>query len=493
MRDVLLRGGLVVDPVRATETVADVQVRSGTVVAVGPSLPALEGADVVDVAGLVVGPGFVDLHSHVHTVLGQRVQALDGVTTCLDLEAGLAPVGRAYAEAAAQGRPLNHGFSASWGAARARAHLGWEPDARVESVFEAMGVPGWQRSSTPAERRAWLGTLERELADGALGVGVLVGYAPRSDPGEYLDVARLAASAGAPTFTHVRELREADPDTPVDGSEEVARAAGETGAATHHCHVNATSRRHVDRVLATLERARAAGGRLTLESYPYGAGSTAVGAAFLAPERLAAWGLTPVNVTMLATGRRVADVAELEHLRATSPAQTCVLEYLDETVPHDAALLHRALAFPDAVVASDAMPVLEPGPPSDDPYRWPPRPGATTHPRTAGTFAKTMRLMVRESGAWSWAEAFRRASLLPARVMEEVAPAMAAKGRLDVGADADLVVLDPATVSDAATFARPTTPSRGVRHVLVGGTFVVRDGALRTDALPGRAVRGQPR
>ncbi len=124
---------------------------------------------------------------------------------------------------------------------------------------------------------------------------------------------------------------------------------------------------------------------------------------------------------------------------------------------------------------------------------WPLPPGGTTHPRTAGTFTKTLRLMVREAGAWTWPEAFRRCSYLPARVLDEVAPAARRKGHLGVGADADIVVIDPSTVTDTATYREPTRPARGVRQLLVGGTFVVRDGDLRIDARPGRPVRGEPR
>jgi hypothetical protein len=489
--ETLLRGGRVVDPGSGRDGGADVLLRDGTVAAVGPGLTAVEGATVLDVTGLVVGPGFVDLHSHVHSVAGHRLQAMDGVTTALDLEAGLMPVARAYDRAAREGRPLNYGFSASWAGARAQAHLGVDTDARFDRLLALAGEPEWQRSSAPAERTAWLSLLERELADGALGIGVLLGYAPGSDPAEFLAVAGLAAAAGTPTYTHVRELVEDDPATPVDGSAELGIAAAETGAAMHHCHVNSTSRRHVDRVLATLDRARAEGARVTVETYPYGAGATGIGASFLAPEHLARWNMVPSNLVLIATGERIADADRLREVRAADPGAQCLVEFLDEDVPADRALLQRALAFPDSIVASDAMPVLW-GEGRFDSRAWPLPAGGSTHPRTAGTFAKSLRLMVRESGAWTWAEAFRRCSYLPARVLDQAAPAARAKGHLGVGADADIVVLDPDRLTDAATYRDPTRPSIGVRHLFVGGTPVVRDGELQADACPGRPLRGEP-
>ena len=369
--------------------------RGNKVVAVSPT-PLLDAdATVVDVTGLVVGPGFVDLHSHVHSIAGQRLQAFDGVTTNLDLEAGLMPLDAAYAAAAAAGRVLNYGFSASWAAARGQVLAGVAPTSGFEAALHLLDNLEWQRTSSPAELAAWMGLLERDLAAGALGVGILLGYAPRSDPAEYLAVARLAASAGAPTFTHVRELVEADPTTPVDGSREVVMAAAETGAAMHHCHVNSTSRRHIDRVLGTLADATAAGSQVTVEAYPYGAGSTSVGAFFLAPERLPAAGLKPSSIVMLGTGERIEDATRLAEVRM-DPGATCIVEFLDERDEADRERLHRALAFPDAIVASDASPLEWPDR-REDTRAWPLPPGASTHPRTAGTpFARSLRLMVRE-------------------------------------------------------------------------------------------------
>ena len=487
MTSLVLRGGRVIDPGTGRDEVADLLVVNGKVAAVGPDLV---GDVVVDVTGLVVGPGFIDLHSHVHSIAGQRLQAFDGVTTALDLEAGLMPVGQAYRTAGDEGRPLHYGFSASWGQARGKVLAGVEPDASISTCLALLANPEWQRTSTLAERDQWLGLLRDELGQGALGIGVLMGYAPRTDPAEYVAVARLAAEAGVATYTHVREIVESDPTTPVDGSSEVAIVAAETGAHMHHCHVNSTSRRHIDRVLTTISKAQAEGSRVTVEAYPYGAGATGVGAFFLAPERLSVWGLTPSSLVLLPSGERIADEARLRQVRSETPGMSCIVEYLDEGDPRDVALLEQALAFPDTVVASDAMPVLQLDG-STYTREWP-LPAGVTHPRTAGTFTKALRMMVRQSGAWSWAEAFRRCSYLPARVLD-FAPAARAKGHLGVGADADLVVLDPRTITDTATYLAPTTPSVGVRHLLVAGTPVIKDGELVLDAYPGKPLRAEPR
>lgn len=488
----LLRGGRVIDPGTGFDGPADVLITDGRIAAVGPGLDAPPGAAVVDVTGLVVGPGFVDLHSHVHSIAGHRMQAMDGVTTALDLEAGVLPIERGYADAAKAGRPLNYGFSASWGGARAKVLLGAEPDGKVTSSLAMLGNEAWRRSSSPAELTAWLSVLENEIAAGALGIGVLLGYAPMTDPAEFLAVAHLAAKAGVPTYTHVRELAEVDPATPVDGSEEIARAAGETGAAMHHCHVNGTSGRHADRVLGTLDRARRLGSRVTLEAYPYGAGSTAIGAAFIAPDRLRMKGMGPSNIIVVETGERVADEKRLLQLRQEDPSTPCLIEFLDERQEADRAMLRRTFGFPDSIVASDAMPLFWPDG-SFDSTEWPLPPGGSTHPRAAGTFAKTLRLMVRETGTWTWLEAFRRCSYLPARLLDDCAPGARAKGHLGVGSDADVVVLDPERITDAATYTDPLRPSVGVRHLFVAGTSVVRQGELQADALPGQPLRGEAR
>jgi N-acyl-D-aspartate/D-glutamate deacylase len=488
--DTVLRGGRVIDPESGLDAVRDIAVARGRIAQIGTGLGPARAE--FDVAGLVVTAGFVDLHSHVNDIAGFRLQALDGVTTALELEAGVTPVEAAYRRAAAEGRPVNYGFATSWALARMEAVAGISLDGRLDTFLANISSPAWQRPAAPAQINAMLARLSADLADGALGIGVLVGYAPATSPDEYLQVAGLAAEAGVPTFTHARDMIEMVPDAVIDGAEEIVRAAGQTGAHMHYCHVNSTSQRHIDRVLGLIGRAQAAGARVTAEAYPYGSGMTGIGAAFLAPERLGERGLSPSSLTYAPTGERIASEARLRELRQADPGGLVIIELLDEDDPADRRLLMRSLTFAGAIVASDAMPLTWTGP-APDPLTWPLPRTAVTHPRTAGTFSRTLRLLTREGGPLSLAQALGKCSLQPAALLQDRVPAMRRKGRMQAGCDADIVVFDPATISDQASYTDSTRPSTGIRHVLVNGTFVVQDGDIAAGAQPGRPVRASPR
>jgi len=488
--DIVLRGGRVIDPETGLDEIRDVAITGDRVTEIAPSLgPARED---IDVHGLVVTAGFIDLHSHVNSIPGLRLQALDGVTTALELEAGVTPVAAAYQRAADEGRPVNYGFATSWALARMESVAGIALDGSLGTFLRNISAPAWQRPAAPMEVNAVLARLSADLADGALGIGVLVGYAPNSDPAEYLQVAELAAEAGVPTFTHARDMIEMVPDAVIDGAEELVRAAGETGAQMHYCHVNSTSQRHIDRVLGLVGRAQAEGARVSTEAYPYGSGMTGIGAAFLSPERLHERGLTPSSLTYAPTGERVADEDRLRELRQSDPGGLVIIELLKDDDPADRDLLLRSLTFPGAMIASDAMPLTWLGP-EPDPLTWPLPATAVTHPRTAGTFSRALRLLTRDAANLSLADAVSRCSLLPARLLEARVPAMRRKGRLQPGSDADIVIFDPATITDQATYTASTRPSAGIPHVLVAGTFVVRNGTVVPGALPGHPIRATPR
>ena len=483
--DLVVTNGRVIDPLSGFDQVADVAVTGDHVTEIGSGL---EARRVLDATGMVVAPGFIDVHSHVHSIAGHRLQAHDGVTSALDLEAGLSPSEVAYAAAASEGRPLNYGFSASWAALRMHGLAGVPADGGVNGVLKNLGNPAWQRAASADEQQRLVAGLEDELAAGALGIGVLLAYAPQTTPDEYLLVAAAAARLGRPVFTHTRELVDADPDVPIDGAAEIVRAAAETGAHMHYCHINSTSRRHIDRVVRLVDQARAEGARVTTEAYPYGAGSTAIGAAFLDPELLHRWQITPQSITYLPTGERIDGVDRLRQLRAEDPGGLVIVEFLRESDPADRALLGAGVLSQDTMVASDAMPLLGVDGRFVD-TTWPPPPGTVTHPRTAGTFSKTLRRYVREDGSMDLLDAIRRCSTLPALVLEDMSPAMRRKGRLQVGSDADIVVFDPATVSDRATYLDSCRPSTGFRHVIVNGVPLIENGTLDEQAMPGRPIR----
>lgn len=482
--DLVLRNGRAIDPESGLEVTGDVAITGRTVSKVAAEIPD-DGSPSIDVRGMVVAPGFIDLHSHASSIAGQRLQACDGVTTALDLEAGESPIRAAYARAADEGRPINYGFSASWALSRMAQIGGIRLDGR--NVFRRhIGVAAWQRPAEPAQVGKILDAICADLDSGGIGIGVLLGYAPRIDPAEYRAVAQLAAEREVPVFTHTRALAELAPDLPIDGADEITRAAETTGAHMHYCHINSTSRRFLERVYQEVERANAAGATVTTEAYPYGAGATGIGATFLDPANLDRIGIRTTDITYVPTGERVKDAARLAELRMNDPGGLAIHDFLDEDDPVDRALMLRPLRTPATIVASDAMP-LEWLAAEPDPHAWPIPDHGVTHPRTAGTFARAVRLLTKELG-YPVAEAIRRCSLLPAKVLEGAVPAMRAKGRLRQGSDADLVVFDPYVIGERSTYQASTRPSAGIYHVLVNGSFVVRDGHVVPDAYPGEPL-----
>jgi N-acyl-D-aspartate/D-glutamate deacylase len=491
--DILLIGGRVIDPETGLDGVRAVGITGGTISYVGTGAP--HAATVVDVSGHVVSPGFIDLHSHAQSPLGLRLQALDGVTSALDLESGALPVGLAYERAEAEGRPINFGFSASWALARMAVLDGVGlPDAStpdplpngLEIFEENLNRPRWNSAATEEEVERILHLVEEGVAQGAIGVGVLLGYSPDSGRDEYVRAASLAERLGVRVFTHARWMSNLEPGSSLAGALEILDMAAETGAAMHICHINSTSLRQIEPIADAVLAAQAAGVRVSTEAYPYARLSTGIGAAFFEPGRLDRLGIAPQSISYLPTGERIADLDRLAFLRATDPGGICIVDYLDADDPRDLALLIRGLCLPGGVIASDAMPLVLPGRHLHD--EWPVPEGAFAHPRSAGCFARTFGWLVRELGVFTLEDAVRRVSYLPATLLQDAAPAMRRKGRVQVGMDADLTVFDPATITDRASF-EAVLPSGGIAHVLVAGQFVVRGGALLPESLPGAPIR----
>lgn len=469
--DVVIRGGRVVDPETGLDAVRDVAVSGGRIVAV--SEERLAGRRIVDATGLVVAPGFVDLHSHASEPSSWWMQAFDGVTTALELEAGAWPVDKAYADAAAKRPPINYGFAAGWMFARS---------AMFGDADRLIGEAGVEQM---------VGAMRTGLAQGALGIGVLAGYAPNSDRAEYYEIARLAASAGAPVFTHLRFKNTYEPRAVLEGLEELIAVSATTGATMHICHLNSSALRETPRATAIVAAAQSRGIRVTTEGYPWGAGMTMVKAPFLAPDNLALVGLRPSDIEIVQTGERPADAARLAEMRKTAPESVAVIHYLHEEKSADRDMIARAVLLPGGMIASDA----------GDYFRgafrgatvitdeWPLPAAAAGHPRTGGTFTQVLGKWVRDEKRLGLVDAISRASLLPARLLESYVPAMRRKGRLRAGMDADIVVFDPATVAARADYRVPGRAAAGMRYVMVGGRLLIDGGRLDTQVRAGSAIR----
>lgn len=180
--DVVIRNGRVMDPESGLDAQLNVAIHGRSIAAVTAS--PVVGSLVVDAAGLVVAPGFIDLHSHAQGLAEHRLQAMDGVTTALELEAGMAPVKRALQKMSQEGRPLNYGFSASWAAIRMQVMADLPLRASFDDIMKGMSIGAWRAPANRSQRDHIMAALESEIADGALGIGVLLGYAPEVDPAD---------------------------------------------------------------------------------------------------------------------------------------------------------------------------------------------------------------------------------------------------------------------------------------------------------------------
>lgn len=493
MVDLVIRGGRVVDPETGLDAICDVAIDGGRVVEVG-SVTGKGGQEIV-ADGLVVAPGFIDLHAHGQSLPADRMQAFDGVTTALELEVGALPVGQWYESQAQRPRLLNYGTAAAWIFARKAVMVGMELDASV-SPIAVMGRASedsrWSVDAATAEQADHIVALTRQgLEEGGLGIGIPYGYAPGAGAKEMSLVCDLAAETDTPTYTHIAQMSNIDPKSSIEAYVLLIGLAGATGAHMHICHLNSTSLQDVERASMLIRRAQAQGLKVTTEAYPYGTGSTVISAGFfIDPAFPTRTGTGYDAIEVVASHRRLTDLADLERTRTADPSALVLWHYLDtDNDPAHQALLDISVLFLGGAIASDAMPWSHADGSIYEGAEWPLGVDKTAHPRSSGTFTRFLRQWVRERPKLSLVDALAKCTLIPAQIVESCAPAFRRKGRLQVGCDADIVVFDPQTLADRATFEDMNLPAIGMQHVLVNGTPIIAQGELTMSATPGRPIR----
>jgi N-acyl-D-aspartate/D-glutamate deacylase len=304
--------------------------------------------------------------------------------------------------------------------------------------------------------------LSQELDAGALAIGMGIQYTPGATRLEVIETFRLAADKRVPVYTHVRSFGRIEPGSSIEAISEVIGAAAISGAALHIVHINSSCGRDALECLSLIEGARARGLDVTTEAYPYIAGMTSVNSALFNPGWQEKLGVGYDAIVIPNTGEHLTK-QRFDELHNSSTPQAVLIfsntqEMVDRVIPH-----------PLVMIASD---------------------GAPGHPRNAGTYARVLAQYVREKRSISLMDALRKMTLMPAQMLERSTPSARGKGRLQEGADADIVVFDAASIADRSTFEEPMEPSIGVKYLVVGGALVIDQGKLVPDVWPGRSLLG---
>lgn len=450
--DIVLANGRVMDPESGLDTVRHVGIRNGKIAAI--SISPLKGRTVVEAKGKVVAAGFIDLHSHGQDDENYRFKARDGVTTALEMEVGSASVAAWYAER--EGKSLiNFGVTAGHVPARMavlKDSGAWLP--RDSAIAHR---------ATAEENRQIKSLIQKGLDEGALGIGFGIAYVTGTRRDEIFDLFQLAAERKVTCFVHARSHGAVEPGSAMESFQEIIADAVGTGASLHIVHLTSTGLRQTPVCLRMIEGARKRGVDVSVEAYPYTAAMTGLETAIFDEGWQEKMGISFGDLQWVATGERLN--AE-SFARYRKQGGLTVIH----SIPEEIARL--AVAHPQVMIASDGVITNGKG-----------------HPRGAGSYARVLGRYVREQKVLSLMDALRKMSLLPAQRLEKSSPVMRAKGRVKVGADADLIVFDPAAVIDRATFENPAQYSTGITHVLVNGTFVVRDERVVEGVTPGRGVR----
>ena len=441
--DLVIANGRIMDPETGADAFRHLGITGGRIVILSEA--PITGKRTIDATNLIVAPGFIDLHEHGQNEESYSLMVRDGVTSALEIEVGTGDIAAWYA-AREKGQIVNYG--ASVGHIKARMKVLGDPGTGL--LPAGVGGTGIATEAQQAEMEA---ILRKGLAEGAVAVGFGSAYTPGANMAEIQRMFKVAAEGGASAHIHMRGG--------VAGLDSTIAAAAAAGAKLHFVHINSSGDTSLTTFLAHIKAAQANGQDVTTEAYPYGAGMTEIQSALF--DDWQKWPDAKFGLHQLvSTGERLNRKTFGE---ARKKGGTVIIHGRSEEQTREAIL------SPLTMIASDGY--IENG---------------RGHPRTSGTYSKVLGKYVREEKGLTLMEALRKMTLMPAKRLEARVPQMAQKGRIRVGADADITVFDPLTVIDQSTYVDATIPAKGIPFVVVAGQVVVDSGKV-TAARPGRAIR----
>lgn len=445
--ELVVAGARVIDPDSGFDHVVDVGIDGGVVVGMAPG--PLSGHDSIDGQGKVLAPGFIDLLSYEPNPVGAWNKVADGVTTNLGMH-GISNYAAPFFERYEGRVPLHFG-----GAFHNAFVRGAKPfEIRID------------RPAGPQELARLVQRFRADHADGFAGINFSPEYTPGVSRDEILALAQVAAEMGQVCFFHARYSSPVPPGSNAEAIAEVIDVARRTGASVHVNHITSTGGTFtMPDTLATIEAARAEGIDITACMYPYDFWATYLASERFAPGWQERFGLRIEDLQVAGTTTRLSP-SNFEAARRQNKLVAALGSIPEQDV-------RAGLMVPWIMMGSDA--ILQAG--------------ANNHPRASGTFARLLGRYVREENLLTLRDALAKMTILPARRMEGMLPGLRRKGRVQLGADADLVLFDPATIADQATVEDPTRRSAGIHAVLVNGRPVLRHGELRPSELPGTALR----
>ena len=487
--DLVINNGRVMDPETMFDAVANVGIKDGSIAVITGD--EISGKQTIDATGKIVAPGFIDLHSHGLNIGDYRLQAVQGVTTALELESGVLPIGEFYKGQATKNIPINYGAAAAWTFGRIATFTGNEPEATPQYFQAAQGRSDWKDDlATPEQLEKILAEVEQGLKEGGLGIGVNAGYAPGHGHFEYYSLAKLAEKYGVGTYTHTRFAKSTERNSAFEAFQELIANAAATGINMHICHINSMAQKGIHPSLELFENAQANGITVTAGTYPWGAASTVVKAAVFTGPTWKEDLQTDYGAFQL--GKKRLTKEEFDDLQANDPGAFIIWHFLDADKPEELALIDASVLHPRTSIESDGMPsyvVTESG---AEPYEgdaWPLSDDLINHPRSSASFSKILQDYVRDRKLMDLQTAIKKMSLMPAQTIEGFVPQMKKKGRLQEGMDADILVFDLDDIKVNADYVNSVRPSEGMSYVLVRGTPVIANGELLLDAAPGQPIR----